>query len=82
MRKVAVIALVVMASVVLVPKSQAADEKMTGRIVAHYTKLETIEVGDVPGHVLGIGQQTGLMFYSTGGIAKKTATFHFYLQRC
>jgi hypothetical protein len=75
MRKAAVIALVVMASVVLVPKSQAADEKMTGRIVLHYVKSETIEVGDVPGHILGVAQQTGLVLYSTGGIAKKTATF-------
>jgi hypothetical protein len=79
MRKVAVIALVVLVSVVLVPITQAADEKTTGRIVAHYTKMETMEVGDVPGHVLGIAQQGGLVFYSTGEIAKKTATFHFDL---
>jgi hypothetical protein len=71
MRKAAVIAWVVMASVVLVPITQAADEKMTGRIVLHYNKTESIEVGDVPGHILGVSQQTGLIFYSTGEIAKK-----------
>ena len=64
---------------VLIPGSASADGKTTGRIVAHYTKMETSEVGDVPGHVLGIAQQTGLMFYSTGEVAKKAATFHFDL---
>jgi hypothetical protein len=81
MRKVAVIALVVMASVVLVPTTRAVDEKTSGRIVAHYTKMETMEVGDVPGHVMGVAQQTGLMFYSTGEIARKTATFTFDLMK-
>jgi hypothetical protein len=66
-------------TVVLVPMTQAADGTMTGRIVAHYTKMETVEVGDVPGHVLGVAQQTGLTFYSTGEVAKAAATFHFDL---
>ncbi len=56
-----------------------ADEKVTGRIFAHYTKMETMEVGDVPGHFLGVAKQTGLMFRSTGEIVKKAATFHFDL---
>ena len=64
-------------TVLLVSMTQAADEKITGRIVAHYTKMETVEVGDVPGHVLGIAQQSGLVFYSTGEVAKKAASFHF-----
>jgi hypothetical protein len=66
-------------TVVLAPMTQAADGTMTGRIVAHYTKMETMEVGDVPGHVLGVAQQTGLTFYSTGEVAKAAATFHFDL---
>jgi hypothetical protein len=66
-------------TVLLTPGTTAADEKTKGRIVAHYTKMETMEVGDVPGHVLGIAQQTGLMFRSTGEVAKKAATFHFDL---
>ena len=68
-------------TVVLVPITQAADEKMTGRVVAHFTKIETMEVGDVPGHVLGIAQQSGLMFISTGEIATKAATLHFDLMK-
>ncbi len=66
-------------AVAFVPMTRAADEKTTGRIVAHYTKMETMEVGDVPGHVLGVAQQTGLMFYSTGEVARKAATFNFDL---
>ena len=63
--------------IVFVSGIKAADEKITGRVTAHFTKMETMEVGDVPGHVLGIAQQAGLMFYSTGQVAKKSATFHF-----
>lgn len=66
-------------TVVLVPMTQAADGTMTGRIVAHYTKMETMEVGDVPGHVLGVAQQAGLTFFSTGEVAKAATTFHFNL---
>ena len=65
----------------LVPTTRAADEKITGRIVLHYAKMETIEVGDVPGHMLGVAQQTGLVMYSAGGVAKKTATFTFDLSK-
>ena len=57
----------------------SADEMMTGRVVAHFTKTEIMEVGDVPGHVLGVAQQSGLMFISTGEIATKAATLHFDL---
>lgn len=60
----------------LVSTTQAADETTTGRIVAHYTKMETMEVGDVPGHVLGIAQKTGLVFISTGETATFIGTFH------
>lgn len=63
----------------LVSTTQAADEKITGRVIAHFTKTETMEVGDVPGHVLGVAQQAGLMFPSTGEISRKAATLHFDL---
>lgn len=68
-------------TVFLVPITRAADETITGRIVLHYVKMETIEVGDVPGHILGVAQQVGLVLYSAGGVAKKTATFTFELLR-
>jgi len=63
--------------VLLVPMTQAADGTMTGRFSLHMIKAETIEVGDVPGHVLGIAQQTGVVFYSTGEVARKTNTDTF-----
>jgi hypothetical protein len=66
-------------SVVVLPGFSSADEQITGRIVLHYAKMETIEVGDVPGHILGVAQQVGLVLYSAGGVAKKTATFTFDL---
>lgn len=62
--------------VVFVPTTQAEEGVVTGRIVAHYTKMETMEVGDVPGHVLGIAQKTGLVFFSTGEAATYKGTFH------
>ena len=77
MRKAVVIALALVASVALVSITQAADEKMTGRIVNHSLKTETIEVGDVPGHILGVVQQAGLIFYSTGDIATTMNTAYF-----
>jgi hypothetical protein len=82
MKRWALVILVMLSlTALLVEPPQAADEKIMGRVVAHYTKMETMEVGDVPGHVLGIAQQSGLMFYSTGEVAKKAATFHFDLMK-
>jgi hypothetical protein len=54
-------------------------EEMKGRIVHHSTKTETIEVGDVSGHILGIAQHSGLILYSTGEVAttKNSASFDF-----
>jgi len=68
-------------SVALLPGFSSAEEQTTGRIVLHYAKMETIEVGDVPGHILGVAQQVGLVLYSAGGVAKKTATFTFDLSK-
>jgi hypothetical protein len=65
--------------VLLVSTTQAADEKITGRVVAHFTKIESMEVNDVPGHVMGVAQQAGLMFVSTGEVATKAATLTFDL---
>ena len=68
-----------LSGVVLLPGLSSADEKVTGRIVHHSVKTETIEVGDVPGHILGITQHAGLIFYSTGEVAttRNNATFDY-----
>ena len=76
----ALVSAMLLSVMVLLPGLSSAEDKMTGRIALHYVKTETIEVGDnVPGHILGVAQQTGLTFFSTGEVAKKSATFHFDL---
>jgi len=61
-------------AVVLFPKVSGADEKISGRFVYHTLKVETVDVGDVPGHINGITQNAGLLFYSNGEIAMITGT--------
>jgi len=74
--------LVVLLSVsfVLLPGVSSADE-VAGRTVYHTQKAETIEAGDVPGHVLGVIQQSGLTFYAkgpaSGQIATRMANVHY-----
>jgi hypothetical protein len=67
-------------TVFLVPITQAADE-VAGRAVFHTLKVELKEVGDVPGHMTGVGQQSGLLFVTkgpdSGQIATRMNTFQF-----
>ena len=67
-------------SFVLLPGPSAAEE-VAGRIVIHTQKIESIEVGDVPGHSLGVIQQTGVSFITkgpeSGEIASRTGTAIF-----
>lgn len=60
-------------TLVLVPPTQAADE-MAGRNFGHAQKVEMIEVGDVPGHFLGVSQSSGLSFYTKGPESGEIAT--------
>jgi hypothetical protein len=55
----------------LASATQAGAVTLKWRQVQHVTRLESIEVQDIPGHILGIGQGTGLAFFPIGG----TATF-------
>jgi hypothetical protein len=63
-----------------VPVTQAADE-VAGRVVYHAQKTEAIEVGDVPGHFVGVIQQPGLFFFTkgpaSGQVATRMATVYF-----
>lgn len=54
--------------VILFPGFSSAGEMIAGRVVHHSLKTEKIDVGDVPGHIVGISQQSGLTFYSNGEI--------------
>ena len=42
--------------------------KEKGRVVYHFVKVEVMEVGDVPGHILGIVDQRGLTTLDTGEV--------------
>ena len=43
--------------------------KEKGRVVYHIAKVEVMEVGDVPGHILAIADQRGLTTVDTGEVA-------------
>jgi hypothetical protein len=60
-------------TVFLVPITQAADET-AGRTVFHTLKAEMMEVGDVPGHIMGVTQQAGLGFFTKGPASGQIAT--------
>jgi hypothetical protein len=55
----------------------AADDLGSGRRVQNTTAVQTAEVGDVPGHVVGVIEFKGLTFFASGEIAShvNSATF-------
>lgn len=59
------LAMLLSVSFVLLPGVSAADE-LAFRAVYHTQKGETIEVGDVPGHVVGFSESPGIMFMTKG----------------
>ena len=74
------LAMVLSVTILLVPTTQAADE-IAGRVFYHTQKVETMEVGDVPSHVLGVIQQPGFQFITkgpdSGQIVPRMATVYF-----
>lgn len=72
-RWAAIVGTLLSMTVFLVPMTQAADE-VAGRVVYHTQKVETVEVGDVPGHVLGVAQQSGLLFFTKGPASGEIGT--------
>jgi hypothetical protein len=59
------LAMLLSVSLILLPGVSAADE-VVGRNVGHTLKAEVMEVGDVPGHFMGVSQSHGLAFYTKG----------------
>jgi hypothetical protein len=55
----------------------AADDLGSGRRVQNTTAVQTVDVGDVPGHVVGVIEFKGLTFFAGGEIAShvNSATF-------
>jgi len=62
-------AVLLIAASLLLSVTQARAETVKGRLVSHVTKEESIEVGDVPGHVLGVVEYKGLVFFENGEVA-------------
>ena len=60
-------------TVILAPMTQAADE-IAGRVVYHTQKGEMLEAGDIPGHIVGFVQQSGLTFFTKGPVGGQIAT--------
>lgn len=49
-------------------------ETLQWRHTHHYVKGESVEVGDVPGHVAGVIQGAGLAFFAGGEVATHSMT--------
>ena len=60
-------------TVILVPMTQAADE-VAARVVYNNQKTESMEVGDVPGHFVGVIDQPGLIFFTKGPFSGEIGT--------
>ena len=54
---------------------QAEAETWKGRTSVHMIKVESIQVGDVPGHVLFLGENGGLVFWENGQVATASSKF-------
>ena len=59
--------------------ASAAEDLGNGRRVQSTTAVQTVEVGDVPGHVVGVVEFKGLTFFATGEVASHVNTSTFDL---
>jgi hypothetical protein len=55
--------------------SARADETVKFRLMMHATSVQTQEVGDVDGHVVGVGRYSGLVSFSDGSVGTANFTF-------
>jgi hypothetical protein len=62
-----ILAIATLAALLVAPPTGADTVK--GRSVYHFVKIERVEVGDVPGHVVGVAEHRGLMSLDTGEVA-------------
>jgi hypothetical protein len=52
-----------------------ADEVLKFRLVMHATSVQTQEVGDVDGHLVGVGRYAGLASFPDGSVGPANFTF-------
>ena len=67
--KIVALTALIMTAFLLMSVTQAEAATMKFRIVFFHTKVETIEVEDVEGHIVGIFESTGLASLETGEVA-------------
>ena len=63
----AILAVIILAAFTIAV--QAGAETIKGRLVQFIAKAEVIQVGDVPDHIIGVYDQTGLASFDTGEVA-------------
>jgi hypothetical protein len=71
----AILAVIILAAFTIAV--QAGADTVKGRYVYHFFKVERIEVGDVPGHVVGVADGRGLVSYDTGEVATELTKLLF-----
>jgi hypothetical protein len=74
MKRWAVISLAILSVMIVLPGFSSAEENMTFRVVQHILMTESVEAGDIPGHIIGITHQSGLAFHSNGEIGTTMVT--------
>jgi hypothetical protein len=70
--KLWIVMLSVAALTVFAAVSLAGAETIKGRQVQFISKAEVLQIGDVPDHIIGIYDQTGLASFETGEVASMT----------
>jgi hypothetical protein len=75
-----VVAGVLFAILTMVPIAQA-EQTVTekGRTVYHFVKMEVMQVGDLPGHIVGIADTRGLNFLDNGEVRNYSSKIIFDL---
>ena len=64
-----ILVVAIIAAFVAVPLAGAEKTvKEKGRTVYHLVKVEAMQVGDVPGHIVGVAESRGLIFPDTGEV--------------
>ena len=71
----AILAVIILAAFTIA--IQAGAETVKGRYVYHFFKVERIEVGDVPGHLIGVADGRGLVSSDTGEVATQLTKLLF-----
>ncbi len=65
----------VVASCLALSAANAGGAELKWRQSQHIVKVDVIQVGDVPGHLVGAGENAGLAFFENGDVAIHSTKF-------